>query len=61
MRLTDEQLKLEIEDQKLIVRRNIECKVPNEVIKRSKIQLELLEELSLWRENGRRWLAIMKQ
>ena len=61
MRLTDGELQAELRSAKVYLAevKQRECK--RTVIRRAEIQVNLLEELVLWRENGKKWLDVMKE
>lgn len=59
MRLDDGELRKELYSAKSHMKELVARKAPNSVIQRAEFQVEILEELSLWRENGKKWLKIL--
>jgi len=59
MRLTDEELQTELNTAKNYLLEVQARKSKQPVIVRATLQVEILEELMLWRENGRKWLNFM--
>jgi hypothetical protein len=54
--ITDKELDEELKSAKVYLQEVTSRKPRQSVITRAEIQVELLEELVLWRENGRKWL-----
>jgi len=56
MRLTDKELDDELKSAKISRDQYVKRNCPEQVIARAQIYVGILEELLLWRENGRKWL-----
>lgn len=59
MRIDDAMLTHEVISAKVYLSEVVARKSNSDVIARAEIQVELLEELVLWRSNGKRWLEIL--
>jgi hypothetical protein len=59
MKLSDGELQVELDSARSYLKQTIARKSKPQVIMRAQIQVDLLEELVLWRQNGKRWLMFM--